>query len=112
MGKNSRVYSDSDHADICNFLQEYENSEAKPSLPKHQRWIRTFCLIDYNETKKLAKKDSQREVVKKSDLFDRIHDLHLAFGHAGRDKLVPELAKKYYKLQCRLQPCSYVSSRL
>ena len=41
----------------------------------------------------LVKKDSQREMVKRSKLFHRIHDLRIAFGHVGRDKLVPELAR-------------------
>ena len=38
------------------------------------------------------------EFVKRSEILDRIHDVHMALGHVGRDKLVAELGKKFLNI--------------
>ena len=48
--------------------------------------------------KKLVRKDARLEVIKRSELFDRISDVHLASGHASRDKVLAELSKKCFNV--------------
>ena len=71
--KNVRIYSDSEHAEICQFLQDFEAGET-PEAPQ----VDKDRLVDYGDAKKLVKNDLQREVEKKSDLFDRINAVQCA----------------------------------
>ena len=77
------------------FLEAYDAGNIKTSEPKHRRWIRNYLLEDYCYSKKLVRRDSRREVVKKSVIFDKINDVHIASGHAGRDKIVKELSARF-----------------
>ena len=80
------------------FLEAYDAGNIKTSEPKHRRWIRNYLLEDYCYSKKLVRRDSRREVVKKSVIFDKINDVHIASGHAGRDKIVKELSARFFNI--------------
>ena len=55
-------------------------------------------VVDFGGSKKLMRRKTNLEVVKRSEIFDRIHDVHIALGHAGRDKLVAEIGKKFFNI--------------
>ena len=48
------------------------------------------------------RKNSNLEVAKKSEIFDRINNIHVALGHAGRDKVAAELGKKYFNIPAKV----------
>ena len=97
-GKNSRVMTDEDHAAAIDFILRSEDSEVVPEEGKHQRWRRNMYVVDFGGSKKLMRRKTNLEVVKRSEIFDRIHDVHIALGHAGRDKLVAEIGKKFFNI--------------
>lgn len=101
-GKNSRVMTDEDHAAAVSFITSSATSRAEPQESKHRRWLRNLAVADYGEITKLVRKSSNLEVVKKSEIFDRINDIHIALGHAGRDKLVAEINKKYFNISYKV----------
>ena len=37
--------------------------------------------------------------VRKEDIFDVIHDAHLAIGHGGRNRIIKETKKKYKNIK-------------
>ena len=55
-GKNVRVFSDEEYAEVVAFLLEYEAGSKNPSEPKHRRWIKTLRLEDYGGSKKTCPK--------------------------------------------------------
>ena len=67
-----RIFSDSEHVEAFSFLEAYDSGNIKPSEPKHRRWISNFLFEDYGSSKKLVRRDSRRDVVKKSDIIDKI----------------------------------------
>ena len=101
-GKNIRLYDDEEHAEIISFLTNFENGENKPTEAKHRRWLKSLVVEDYGGVKKLVRKDTRLEVVKKSDVYDRIHAVHLSSGHTGRDKLLHDLSSKFFNVGYRL----------
>ena len=40
--------------------------------------------------------------MRKSEIFDRINDGHIALGHVGGDKPVAEPGKKYFNIPCKV----------
>ena len=97
-GKNNRIMTDEEHAEAVNFLMRSAAEETGPQESKHRRWISKLAVIDYGGAHKLVRKQSNLEVVKKIRFFDRINDVHLALGHAGRDKLLAEIGKKFFNI--------------
>lgn len=101
-GNNSRVVQDAEHGDIIRFLMDARPVEERPLTSKERRWMATYHVVDYGVAQKLLRKGSELEVVKKSDIFDRIHEAHTSGGHCGRDKLRAEFVKHYYNIGQKL----------
>ena len=100
--KNVKTYSDDEYAEAFSFLMAFEEGEETPSEAKHRRWLNNLLLVDYGGSKKLVRRGSRLEVVKQSELFDKINEVHLASGHAGRDKLTKQLSKKFFNVSYSL----------
>ena len=75
-GKNSRVMTDEEHAAAVDFILRSEASEVLPEEGKHRRWQRNLFVVDFGGSKKLMRKESNLEVVTRSEIFDRINDVH------------------------------------
>ena len=101
-GKNNRILTDEQHAEAIEVLQRFANGEAEALEGQHRRWLRVMSLVDYGTCYKLVRKDSGLEIVRKSDVFDRIHVIHISKGHAGRDKLVAEIGKNFFNISNRV----------
>lgn len=97
-GQNARAVDDDEHGKIVDLLTNHGASEAQTLSSKQRRWLTVFSLVDYGSTKKLVRKGTELEVVKTSEIFGKIHEMHVAGGHVGRDKLKSELAKKFYNI--------------
>lgn len=96
-GQNTRALSDPEHDEIVDFLVGFEGGEAGVTS-KQRRWLAAFSVIDYGVAKKLIRKGTELEVVKNSELFEKVHEVHVAGGHCGRDKIQAELSKKFYNI--------------
>ena len=102
-GKNWRVASEVEHDEIIDFLLKQADGSDTGSIGcKKRRWMANMAIILYNGFKKLVRRESHLEVVKRSKIFDRIHDIVIFLGHAGRDKVYVQISSKYFNIPVHL----------
>ena len=82
------------HAEIMQDLLDIEE-RGKPFAKRHYFRAKQYRLIAHGPTHTLVRRPSGLEVVRDSDLFDVINDMHVSSGHSGRDKTMQQLKKKY-----------------
>jgi len=83
-------------------LQEVKLAKEKigKKSAKDYRYIRKYDIITLNGQERLIKSISNNSenvhyYVSNDELFDILHDSHIAIGHGGRDRMVYELKTKY-----------------
>ena len=101
-GTNDRIWPDDEHAEAINFLVKCDVGDAHPVTAREHRWLQTLSVVDFGGNKKLVRKKSGLEIVKTSEIFDKINYVHISLGHAGRDKIVDKLGQSVFNISHRL----------
>ncbi|XP_043242672.1 uncharacterized protein LOC122392160 isoform X1 [Amphibalanus amphitrite] len=95
ISSNSALITDEKYEIIKEELQGISKG-AKPSgTAKRYRIWQKYRLVKFGSIEKVVDKKSAKEIVRESDLFDVINELHSLAGHCGRDKTLMEVQKHY-----------------
>ena len=81
--------------------------------PKEYQLLKRYDAVQIGNTVKLIypiteMSSSIKYYVQKEDIFDVIHDAHLAIGRSGGNRMIKEIQTKYKKLQQRASCFTYV----
>ena len=91
--------------------------------PKDYQLLKRYDVVQIGNTVKLIYpvaegSSSKKYYVQKEDIFDIIHDTHLAIGHSGRNRMIKHKQKHrqstktlQQKASCFTEVCAFLASK-
>lgn len=97
-GQNTQFFTSESYTEM---IQKVKSSKSKVTnkKPEDYQRLRRFDVMTIGETEKMivpVKEDNViRSYVRKEDIFQILHDTHIAIGHGGRNRMEKELNFRY-----------------